>query len=470
MTARCLLCPGKYHCVQPSGPQNCNDYRFIGEAPGKEENAKGIPFIGKTGREVNEHYLPIAGLRRDDENVTFDNAIRCLPDTSGHKLDIGDSRHLELLDSCAEAHLRPTLRRTKPRVIVPMGAFACWAIDRDIKLDLHHGIPLETEYGTVFPMWHPAGGIHEPKKMLQIRTDWYRFGQFIKYKLKVPVDPYPNPDYRVATLKDVRDIDPSLPMGNDTEYSKSIGPYCYTYSQYPGTGRLIMYDRPELLRALQEKLNQMERGAWLYWHNWLYDQNNTEGLGLSLPLHLIRDTMLMVFHLGHINQGLKSICYRELGMEMQDYDDLVGPYSRQIAIDYFELARMREWDKPPKQSRVQGDGSMKDYQPQSLSTKLKRFFTDLAKAPDTKDVFKTWDNWEASQLDIEAAIGPWPGRDIAHVPFDEMLPYACRDADGCLRAVPVIKEMRRHVRRKPQEQWGSSNIRARTTALMAGVR
>src|ERR1700674_5688626 len=99
---RCSLCPGVNNCVPPTGPLDA-EIMFIGEAPGKDENKAVRPFIGKTGQEVNDHYLPLAGLRRDQVYVT--NAIKCLPSGYGGKLDIGRSKDLETLYSCADCSL-----------------------------------------------------------------------------------------------------------------------------------------------------------------------------------------------------------------------------------------------------------------------------------------------------------------------------------------------------------------------------
>lgn len=451
--SRCALCPGKYNCVPASGP-DCNHYTnpllFIGEAPGTDEDEKCRPFTGKTGVEVNDTYLPAAGLRRP--NIRVDNAISCLPDTSGHKLDPKNKDHLRLLESCAKHHLYPYIERTAPKLIIPMGAFACKAIDPRINLDLNHGIPFETDWGiTAFPMWHPAQGIHEPKKMLQIMTDWIRLGKYLAGTLHIPVDEYPNPDYKEATIKDIRDIDPSLDMANDTESSRSLGPYCLTYSQYPGTGRLIRADRRDLLDAYQGKLDQWK--ARLFWHNWLYDNTVTDEMGLQFPKKFIRDTMIRVFHLGNLPQGLKALCFRELGMAMQDFDDLVMPHSRPHVIEYYRAAYLHDWPKPDPYEYRDKDGELKIKQPQSMKTKLKRFFTELLKNED-KDVFEMWSkNWVDSHVLIEFKCGLWPGKDLAHVPFDEVLHYACRDADGTLRLNPILERMKHNVRRTSQENW-----------------
>src|SRR5215472_16718266 len=73
---RCPGCPGTNPVIAPDGPRN-SPYLFIGEAPGKEENNRGRPFIGQTGKEFNEHYLKLANLTRDDIRIT--NTIKCLP-------------------------------------------------------------------------------------------------------------------------------------------------------------------------------------------------------------------------------------------------------------------------------------------------------------------------------------------------------------------------------------------------------
>jgi hypothetical protein len=161
-----------------------------------------------------------------------------------------------------------------------MGAFAVHAIEPSIRLDLHHGIPISNHLGNIFPMWHPAGGIHEPKKMLQIRNDFTRLRKYLAGVLTVTEDSYPKPDYKeVTSVEEIEDeIDPACDMACDTEHSRSLGPFCMTYSQMPGEGRLIRASRKDLLAAFDKKLKRW-RGR-IFFHNWLYDCG-VHGIGLS---------------------------------------------------------------------------------------------------------------------------------------------------------------------------------------------
>lgn len=450
MITRCNLCPGVNACLPPDGPEDAS-LLFIGEAPGVQENRRGVVFCGKTGDEVNRHYLPLAGLRR--ESVGFTNAIRCLPVSAGGKLDSGRPKDLALLRSCTAQHLEPHIAQTRPAVLIPLGAFACRAICPDINLDLHHGMPTATRWGIpAFPMYHPARGIHEPKMMLHIRTDWQRLRRFVAGTLTEHVDHYPNPDYQeVTSASDFQELDPTQPLAGDTESTRSGIPFCLTYSQYPGTGRLIRASSPHLLEAFQTHLDHWE--APILFHNWLYDWPVTQAMGLQFPIGRLIDTMVRAYHLGNLPQGLKALAFRELGMPMQDFDDLVSPHSTVRVLKYYRDAYDESWERPPQETVRDMDGQWKIYAPQSMKTKLKRFFTDYTKNPE-KDVFAMFeDNWEAEQGALEEKCGPYPGKCITHVPFEEILPYACRDADALIRLWPILRRMSTLTRRFSQEHW-----------------
>lgn len=447
---RCPKCPGDNNCIGPDGPDDC-ELLFIGESPGgKEDKAKRV-FVGPTGEELTRNYLPLAGLKRSDVRIM--NAISCLPPGPKGKLDPKKKAHIELLESCSRHFLIPEIECNSYRLLVPMGNFACRAIGLDISLDLQHGIPINSPCGIAFPMFHPAAGLHEPKKMLQIRTDWIRLRKYLAGKLYIPQDTHGFPEYRVidGMWESNRDHDCRLPLACDTEVTRKGAPFCLTFSMQPGTGYMIMADNRRCLDEFQDMLD-----CWhgpILFHNWLFDKEVVIKMGLRFPEKRIVDTMVMAYHLGNVPQGLKALAHRELGMQMQDFYDLVAPYSTKLVLSYYRDAYDIEWPKPEMQLVRQDDGFFKEYKAQGMRTKLKRFFTDYTKDP-TKDVFATWDNWEAEHEMIQEKLGEWPGLCITHAPLEEVVTYACRDADATLRLYHRLQHMEKRVRKMPPENWG----------------
>jgi uracil-DNA glycosylase len=448
---RCALCPGVHKCLGPSGPEHA-DILGIGEAPGKDEERKGYVFAGKTGQELNQQYLPLAGLQRG--GILLANSISCLPTANKGKLDPKSKKDQALLACCANTNLYPLIERGHFKALLPMGRFACDAVLPDFDLELGHGIPIESPWGIMaYPQYHPALGIHEPKRMSYIRRDWYRLKLWLYGKLPAVVDDYPNPDYReVEHVDQIDAVDPTQDLGADTESDKNGGPFCLTYSQQPGTGWLIRASRRDLLEAFQRKLDHWR--ARLVFHFWMADAPVLRKMALSFPHSRIVDTGSRIFHLGAFPQGLKAFAYRELGMAMQDFVDVVSPYSTMLVLKYYGLASTYEWEKPePRLELDSKTGLWKRKQPQSMNTRLKRFFTDYRKNPD-KDVFGMWEeNWVEDQPMIEEKLGPWPGMCLSHVPFEKTLHYACRDADATLRAWRLIRRIERQVRVTSPERW-----------------
>lgn len=450
---RCPACPGTNACLGPDGPTSAR-ILFVGEAPGKDENKKGRVFIGKIGQEVDYQYLPLAGLKRS--GVCFTNAISCLPTTAGGKLDPKRKADVALLETCAGHHLVPLIEQGQFELIVPMGAFACLAVCPDVNLEVQHGIPTDSMYGIpAYPMYHPALGIHEPKRMLLLRNDWMNLKKLLRGKYSHRVDPYPEPDYaEVVDPDEILSMAPTRYLGIDTEYTRKKAPFCLTFSAAPGTGRLIRAGNTRVLGALQSYIERVN--CYVVVHNLFADAPVLRQMGLRIRHALYLDTMAEIFHLGILPQGLKAVAFRELGVRMKDFEDVVGPYSRRLVIDYYRRAQQIWWPKPEPEmvwdNKVKG---MREKKPHSMNTKLKTFFTYLDKNPD-KDVFEAWTkNWVNEQAMIEECMEEeWPGMCVTHAPFEDILPYACRDADVTRRMwVEVLLPMRARSRKFTQEMW-----------------
>ncbi|MEB3825350.1 MAG: uracil-DNA glycosylase [Desulfurococcales archaeon] len=112
---RCRKCPlheSRTNPVPGEGSLNA-EIMFVGEAPGKNEDIQGRPFVGKAGELLNE-LLTLIGLKRSDVYIT--NVVKCRPPRNR------DPRPEEV-KACLP-YLRRQIRIIKPKIIVCLGRFA----------------------------------------------------------------------------------------------------------------------------------------------------------------------------------------------------------------------------------------------------------------------------------------------------------------------------------------------------------
>lgn len=108
----CTLADTRTKVVFGTGSSDA-ELMFIGEAPGKNEDLQGEPFVGAAGRLLNQ-LLEEAGIAR--QRVYIANVIKCRP--PGNR----DPRPDEI-DAC-KGYLRRQLELVDPTVVVTLGNFA----------------------------------------------------------------------------------------------------------------------------------------------------------------------------------------------------------------------------------------------------------------------------------------------------------------------------------------------------------
>ena len=119
---------------------------FVGEAPGKNEDELGRPFVGRAGKLLDE-LLAEAGVVRGDVWIT--NVVKARPPKNR------DPKAPEI------AHWMPVLEREieliQPRLIVPLGRHALKHFAPDAKIGEVHGTLLDDR---LFPLYHPAAAMY----------------------------------------------------------------------------------------------------------------------------------------------------------------------------------------------------------------------------------------------------------------------------------------------------------------------
>jgi uracil-DNA glycosylase family 4 len=146
------------------------DILLVGEAPGYNEDLQGRPFVGKAGKILDE-LLESIELHRSD--IYIANILKCRP--PGNRAPLKSE-----IDACTE-HLDKQIDLIQPKIIVPLGNFACSYIFEKFglkydKISNVHGklFQINTIFGNVkiIPMYHPAVATYNPNTKNTLVADF----------------------------------------------------------------------------------------------------------------------------------------------------------------------------------------------------------------------------------------------------------------------------------------------------------
>jgi uracil-DNA glycosylase family 4 len=183
----CLRCPlseTRTRVVFGSGNADA-DLMFVGEAPGAEEDRRGLPFVGRAGGLLNEMLAGI-GMSRDD--VFIANVLKCRP--PGNR----DPQPVEI-ESC-RPYLFEQVRLIEPRVVATLGNFATKLLSGNpTGITKVRGTPQVHELGsrTVFllPLFHPAAALRTPAVAETLRGDFEAIPDLLAEPLPGPGEDEP---------------------------------------------------------------------------------------------------------------------------------------------------------------------------------------------------------------------------------------------------------------------------------------
>src|SRR5680860_271551 len=136
------------------GDGNINaDIVLIGEAPGKNEDIQGLPFVGAAGKFLDS-MLESAGIKRNDVYIT--NIVKYRPPDNRDPLP--DEK------KAFWPYLVRQLDVIKPKIVVTLGRHSMEYFLPDKKISAVHGQPKRIPFGelkiVVVPLYHPAAALY----------------------------------------------------------------------------------------------------------------------------------------------------------------------------------------------------------------------------------------------------------------------------------------------------------------------
>ncbi len=176
---KCDLCKTRTHSVPGKGNFN-SDVIFVGEAPGKNEDLKGEPFVGVAGKKLLLA-LENAGVTRDEVYIT--NTVKCRPPKN---------RIPSVLEkeTCQE-YIQKEIEIIRPKIICVLGNTAFGSILGGNEITKFRGKVGRKDGQLYFITIHPAATIYNQGLIEVLKEDIKKLFEIIrelKNGKEIPID------------------------------------------------------------------------------------------------------------------------------------------------------------------------------------------------------------------------------------------------------------------------------------------
>ena len=164
----CKLSRSRRNAV-PGDGQLSSKIMFIGEAPGKNEDEQGKPFVGAAGMILNQA-LEKAGIKRAEVFIT--NVVKCRP--PNNRLPENDER------SICRQYLDRQISLIAPKIICILGSTAYSSILGGKSIIKNRGKIIEKNGQKYFLTIHPAAAIYNKNLRSVLNNDLFILSKEIK--------------------------------------------------------------------------------------------------------------------------------------------------------------------------------------------------------------------------------------------------------------------------------------------------
>lgn len=152
---------------------------FVGEAPGREEDMQGRPFVGAAGKLLTQMIEKIIGIERKDVFIT--NVLKCRPPNNRDPLP-------EEINACTPFLLKQ-IEVIKPDIIVCLGRHSANYIFNAFGVNFSgisrvKGVVKEVDGKKIVAIYHPAAILYRPQLKEEYEKDFRKIASLIKKNKK----------------------------------------------------------------------------------------------------------------------------------------------------------------------------------------------------------------------------------------------------------------------------------------------
>lgn len=146
---------------------------LIGEAPGKQEDLAGKPFIGAAGKFLD---VMLQSVQLDRNDVYITNIVKYRPPKNR---DPSKAEKAEFIP-----YLERELQIIKPKLVITLGRHSMQYFIPDETIGDIHGQPRRAQFGSeslvVMPLYHPSAAAYNPKLKPTLLEDFLKVPSIIK--------------------------------------------------------------------------------------------------------------------------------------------------------------------------------------------------------------------------------------------------------------------------------------------------
>ncbi len=174
---KCILWKTRTNAVPGEGPSTA-DLLFIGEAPGRSEDAQGRPFVGRSGMLLDK-LLSLAGFQRDE--VFIGNVVKCRPIAASG----GDRRPTKEEIRVCSPYLEGQITALSPRFICTLGNTATqyllprYGIKPESISEMRGRVFIAGSL-RIFPTYHPAAALYRKELEQVMKRDFQELGSLVR--------------------------------------------------------------------------------------------------------------------------------------------------------------------------------------------------------------------------------------------------------------------------------------------------